>query len=326
MKKNFWKENGILISLYGVVGVLVVTAGILTVNTLTPTEDIAIQENVEVQSSLVESYKQQIAKMQEENNDNEIEKLKESLKEHKNQEDEEVKVSEDKLANPSQEEAKPSPNDDLTTSKKDEEQIEEKQMEEETESNEENKTSSTYEENNIVVSNQVTKHELEKINKENDEKSSENKNSEDKSENMQDSENLEISKLTWPIEGSIIMSFNNEALVYDETLNLYRTNESISIMADKGDEVVASANGKIIDIGSNVTDRGYIVVEHGNGYTTKYSQLVENFIVSKGDQVRRGQIIGHIGEPASVSARQGTHLQYAIAKDEVNIDPIMYLE
>ncbi len=331
MKKNFWKENGILISLYGVVGVLVVTAGILTVSTLTPPDNELAQENVEVQSSLVDSYRNQVAKLQEENqndNNNEIEKLKQSLKENNEKSPEGNEI----IPQKKNEEDKEDINLDsqATTSKIQEHEKIDSQGQttgedlEEKIDREENKTSSIYEENDSAGNNKVVEHEIEQINKKNNDEQNEIEKS--KSDDSEKGENLETSKLTWPIEGAIVMNFNNEALVYDETLNLYRTNESISITADKGDEIVASADGKIIEIGSNVTDKGYVVIDHGNGYSTKYSQLVDKFIVKKGDEVRRGQIIGHIGEPTSTFARQGTHLQYTVAKNNVNIDPLKYLE
>ncbi len=323
MKKNFWKENGILISLYGVVGVLVITAGVLTVNTLTPPDDEFVQENVEVQSSLVDSYREQMAKIQEENsNDNEIEKLKESLKQNENKEEKEVdSTTSKKEVKPLEE--KNTPLEKINNLEEDGEQLEPKKepTNDEKTSKEDNKTSSIYEENDVSVSHRVVEHELEQINK--GEKEPDVKT---KTNDKEESQDLKTSKLTWPVEGAIIMPFDNKSLVYDETLNLYRTNDSISITADKGQEIVASADGKIIEIGSNELDRGYIVVDHGNEYSTKYSQLVENFIVKKGDQVRRGQIIGHIGEPATQVARQGTHLQYSVVKNDVNVDPLTYLQ
>ncbi len=312
MKKDFWKENGILVSLYGVVGVLVVTAGILTVNTLMPQEpDVVLEENVEVQASLVESYQDQIKQIREEDNNKEIERLKENLKEN----------TEEKPIDESNLEEEPI-NEEPEEGEIELSNVQEEDLEEET--TDENKTSSIYEEKDIETSEaNVTEHELEKINKDTDKSNSEEIKRSNKTQEVED---LETSKLTWPLEGSIVMDFNDEVLVYDETLNLYRTNDSISIMASKGDEIVASANGRIIELGTNITDKGYIIVDHGNGYTTKYSQLLDTFVVNKGDEVRRGQIIGHVGEPSNMSTKQGTHLQYSLAKNDMNINPLQYLE
>ncbi len=336
MKKDFWKENGILVSLYGVVGVLVVTAGVLTINTLKPQEqELVHEENIQVQSSLVESYQEQIEKIKENDNNNEIEKLKESLKEDvKDNEIEKLKESlkedvEDTEIENLKESLKEDNKEDLKEDTIKESKVEEKSIEEDMkeeldiESNEENKTSSIYEENfnETTEVSKVVEHELEKINKDTEDDEVPTKN-----EKTQEMEEIETSKLTWPIEGYIVMDFNDDVLVYDETLNLYRTNDSISIMANKGDEIVASANGKVLEIGSNMSDKGYIIIDHGNGYTTKYSQLLDNFVINKGDEVRRGQIIGHVGEPSNTTSRQGVHLEYTVAKDDVTVNPLQYLE
>lgn len=333
MKKDFWKDNGILISLYGIVGVLVVTAGILTVNSLTisdtkstglKTAEVAVEENVQVQSSIVESYKEQLSKIQEQTNENEIDKLKNSLKE-------DVKSTES-LDTTSTEKIVTDVQNSLLGANSTEES---KELTAEASSLQEDVTvgnTNIIEEANseevvetIKVEESVENEEgnsLDKINKETSTEIEEGI----LSSNEEVDENLETTKLTWPIDGEIVMEFNNEVLVYDQTLNLYRTNDSISISADKGEQVVASADGKVVEIGTSIEEQGYIVLEHSDGYQTRYSQLVDSFIVKQGDTIRRGQIIGHIGEPSTSTIKQGNHLQYSVVKNEIYVNPLSILE
>ncbi len=54
---DFLKENGLLVGLYSVVGVLVVTAGVLTVRSIEPTP-VGLEQGEPVNSSVTESYNQ----------------------------------------------------------------------------------------------------------------------------------------------------------------------------------------------------------------------------------------------------------------------------
>ncbi len=54
---DFLKENGLLVGLYSVVGVLVVTAGVLTVRSIEPTP-VELEQGKPVNSSITESYNQ----------------------------------------------------------------------------------------------------------------------------------------------------------------------------------------------------------------------------------------------------------------------------
>lgn len=46
----------------------------------------------------------------------------------------------------------------------------------------------------------------------------------------------------WPLEGDIVMDFSSDALVYDATLEQYRTNDCICISASQGTPVKAAAD------------------------------------------------------------------------------------
>ncbi len=61
------------------------------------------------------------------------------------------------------------------------------------------------------------------------------------------------------------MEYSTEALIYDETLDQYRANDSMSIGAASGEAVVAAAAGTVKSIGQNDRLGNYVVISHGNG-------------------------------------------------------------
>lgn len=64
-----------------------------------------------------------------------------------------------------------------------------------------------------------------------------------------------------------------------------------------------------------------VVLNHGNGWQTTYSQLQEDVVVKEGDKVKKGQEIGLVAEPTKYSIALGEHVDFSIAKDGVTVDP-----
>ncbi|HEY0737478.1 MAG TPA: M23 family metallopeptidase [Herpetosiphonaceae bacterium] len=77
---------------------------------------------------------------------------------------------------------------------------------------------------------------------------------------------------------------------------------------DFGDAVVASAGGRVTTV-RNLGDTSYgryIIIDHGNGWTTLYAHLSE-FMVTQGQSVSMGTRIGSVGNSGGSS---GPHLHY----------------
>lgn len=132
--------------------------------------------------------------------------------------------------------------------------------------------------------------------------------------------------MMWPVSGNVLMEYSNDGLIYDETLDQYRANDSISIAAAEGEEVVAAAAGTVKSIGNNDTLGNYVVISHGNGLETTYGQLQEVVDVAVDEFVSKGERIGCIAEPTWYSLSLGTHVQFQVTQDGVPVDPTIYLE
>jgi murein DD-endopeptidase MepM/ murein hydrolase activator NlpD len=69
--------------------------------------------------------------------------------------------------------------------------------------------------------------------------------------------------------------------------------------------------------------RGYgnhVVINHGFGYSTLYAHM-SRFAVRPGQKVRRGDIIGYVGNSGSST---GPHLHYEVIRGGKKIDPIHF--
>jgi len=81
-----------------------------------------------------------------------------------------------------------------------------------------------------------------------------------------------------------------------------------------GANILASASGEVIisrNSGWNGGYGSYIVIKHSNGTQTLYGHLSAT-MVSAGDSVRQGQVIGKMGNSGSVKGATGVHLHFEI--------------
>ena len=135
----------------------------------------------------------------------------------------------------------------------------------------------------------------------------------------------ESQEMTWPVSGQIVMDYSTETAIYDKTLDQYRTNNSISISAPVGTDVVASAEGIVENIFTDAENGKTIVINHGNGWLSTYGQLEEEVNVAVGDIVKEGQVVAKIGEPTNYSVLLGSHLNFKITKNDISSDPKLVL-
>ena len=135
-----------------------------------------------------------------------------------------------------------------------------------------------------------------------------------------------VSKMTWPVVGNILMDFSTDKLVYDKTLEQYRTNDNLCIASSEGTQVRSAADGVVSQIYYSQETGNTLVIDHGNGWATTYSQLQDTILVKVGDVVDSGQIVGGVSTPSIYSVLLGNHLAFAVTKDNTPVNPNTVLE
>jgi len=88
----------------------------------------------------------------------------------------------------------------------------------------------------------------------------------------------------------------------------------------EGEVVMAAADGIVVESIFDSQRGNYVVVKHGNIYTTSYSHL-RNAVVKAGDKIEKGQTLGYVG---STGWSTGAHLHYEVLKKGHPVDPIGY--
>lgn len=129
-----------------------------------------------------------------------------------------------------------------------------------------------------------------------------------------------------PVEGEITKHYGKEKLIYSDTLKEWTTHLGIDIKADKTTIVKASSDGCVKSIKNDPRYGLTIVIEHQNGFSTVYSNLLTSEFVVVGENVKSGQTIGTVGSTATFEILDDPHLHFEILKDGNCVDPEMYIK
>ena len=87
-----------------------------------------------------------------------------------------------------------------------------------------------------------------------------------------------------------------------------------------GTPIYATGNGTVI---TSQFDKGYgrhVIIDHGFNYKTVYAHM-DKALVKKGQKVKRGDIIGYIG---NTGLSTGPHLHYEVRKNDKPLDPVNF--
>jgi murein DD-endopeptidase MepM/ murein hydrolase activator NlpD len=118
----------------------------------------------------------------------------------------------------------------------------------------------------------------------------------------------------WPVSGRVISDFG-------ATANGGK-NDGINIAATMDEPIHASAPGTVTYAGDELKNYGNLVlVKHSGGYTTAYAHAAR-LVVSRGDFVARGQVIGYVGQTGDVASPQ---LHFEIRSATAPVNPHTYL-
>ncbi|HSH26702.1 MAG TPA: peptidoglycan DD-metalloendopeptidase family protein, partial [Wenzhouxiangella sp.] len=96
-----------------------------------------------------------------------------------------------------------------------------------------------------------------------------------------------------------------------------RPHNGTDYAASVGTPVWAAGEGKVIQAGYTRANGNYIFIRHGNNIVTRYLHLSKK-LVGRGDRVRQGQTIGHVG---ATGLATGPHLHYEFLVNGVNRNP-----
>ena len=118
----------------------------------------------------------------------------------------------------------------------------------------------------------------------------------------------------WPLGGRVISGFGFKGK------GLH--NDGINIVAPRGAAVKAAENGIVAYSGNELRGFGnLLLIKHSDGFMSAYAHN-EKLLVGRGDVVKRGQTVAHVGSSGNVTTPQ---LHFELRKGKLAVDPRKYL-
>lgn len=119
-----------------------------------------------------------------------------------------------------------------------------------------------------------------------------------------------------PLDFTRVSSNFNPARLHP-VLKTVRPHRGVDYAAPTGTPVYAAGNGKVVNSGFTAANGNFVVIQHGDIYTTKYLHLNKR-AVKAGQTVRQGELIGTVG---STGYATGPHLHYEFLVNGVHTNP-----
>lgn len=124
---------------------------------------------------------------------------------------------------------------------------------------------------------------------------------------------------------TLVRPVDSTFITADYSGNIDKGHDGIDYAGEIGDNIYAAADGIVTAIETEYDDKGYgkyVIIDHGNGYTTCYAHL-DSISVEMLDEVSQGDIIGRMG---NTGWSTGPHLHFVLAENGEDIDPHIYLD
>lgn len=120
----------------------------------------------------------------------------------------------------------------------------------------------------------------------------------------------------WPVGGD-----NYVSSLYGYRSWDHSTHRGLDIAAKKGTPIYAAASGTVTMARTYSSYGKLVVIDHGDGIKTYYAHQ-SAILVSEGDYVQKGDLIGEVGMTGSAS---GNHLHFELRIDNERVNPLLCL-
>lgn len=124
---------------------------------------------------------------------------------------------------------------------------------------------------------------------------------------------------TTPVEGAVLSSnfgYREHPVEGEEKFHY-----GLDLAADEGTEIDCFADGTVSAVGESSSLGKYVIVEHGNGYSTLYAHC-SKVTVSSAASVSKGQKVAEVGQTGLAT---GPHCHFELHRDSNYLNPVYYV-
>jgi murein DD-endopeptidase MepM/ murein hydrolase activator NlpD len=125
--------------------------------------------------------------------------------------------------------------------------------------------------------------------------------------------------------GNVLAQFSGGELIKSETTGAWQTHNGTDFKAEVGAEVYAVSSGEITSVDDDPLWGVTAVLDHHNGFITKYCGLGSDLSVQPGDVVASGDLIGVVGNTADIESAAEPHLHVELTHNGKFVDILNYI-
>ncbi len=135
-----------------------------------------------------------------------------------------------------------------------------------------------------------------------------------------------VPELSLPVSGSLTKRHSVDTQVFSQTLKDYRVHLGIDIATTEDAPVCAVADGKVEQIWEDPMMGWCIALSHSGECITVYKNLASEPAegIAVGNEVKSGQLLGHVGDSAIVELAEEPHLHLEMTVKGLQVDPLEY--
>lgn len=123
-----------------------------------------------------------------------------------------------------------------------------------------------------------------------------------------------------PLEGEVLIPYSMDGTIYFTTLDSYRYNPALMLVAQEGTSVYACAAGRVVDIFEDSEIGQAVTMELGDGYRLTYGQL-KGLNVALNSYVEAGDMIASVAAPTKYFCAEGPNLYLKLMHDGRPVNP-----
>jgi murein DD-endopeptidase MepM/ murein hydrolase activator NlpD len=103
-----------------------------------------------------------------------------------------------------------------------------------------------------------------------------------------------------------------------------RLHAGLDLAATKGTPVYSACAGRVEFAANAGTFGNMILIKHNKTFNSRYAHL-HKIVVGRGKSVRKGELIGYVGNSGSVSGKNGHHLHFEVLANNRPVNPVRVL-
>ena len=108
---------------------------------------------------------------------------------------------------------------------------------------------------------------------------------------------------------------------YHPIYGYYKFHPAVDFAVPAGTPIYATKSGTVTAAEYNKYNGYYVAINHNDGYTSLYAHMT-NYIVSPGQTVSQGEVIGYVG---TTGVSTGPHMHFEITYGGASVNPMEYV-